>query len=221
MAINAGDSLFTIAHLAVLDLVTSFPGDLILASAALLQEACLDLTRGQFLDLAYQRRRGLTIQDYWTMIDGKTAALLGAGVQIGALLGSRDKTSGERMKTFGRLLGLAFQVKDDILGIWGDEVVTGKPIAGDLLEGKSSLPVLFGIEREPRFAERWLSGPLQREEVRDMAKLLRDCGAFDYASSEGKRLTDEALAALDSAGPRGAAGSAIHELTLQLLGRAR
>ncbi len=221
MAINAGDALFTIAHLAILDVRKSFAAELVIKSAAILQQACLDLTRGQFMDLAYQRKSGLTVEDYWPMIEGKTAALLAAGAQIGALLGSEDEAIASRFHTFARLLGLAFQVQDDILGIWGDEALTGKSAASDLVEGKSSLPVLYALSREPRFADRWLSAPVQPDQVPAMAKLLRETGAYDYALQECARLTDEALAALKAANPKGEAGAALVELTQQLLGRAK
>ncbi len=219
MAINAGDSLFTIAHLAILDLQESLGAHLVLKAAGILQQACLDLTRGQFMDLAYQRRAGLTVEDYWPMIEAKTAALLAAAAQIGALVGSEDEVIADRFRAFGRLVGLAFQVQDDILGIWGDEALLGKSTASDLLEGKSSLPVLYGLSHEARFAQRWLAGPLQPEEVQPMAQLLQEAGAHDYAVRECRRLTQEALDALQAAGLRGEAGEALDELTHQLLGR--
>ena len=221
MAINAGDALFTIAHLAILDVRQSFSADLVLRCAAILQQACLDLTRGQFMDLASQRKRGLGVEDYWPMIEGKTAALLASGAQVGALLGSEDELSASRYHEFARLLGLAFQVQDDILGIWGDEALTGKSAASDLVEGKSSLPVLYALNREPQFAERWLVAPVKPEEVPALAKLLKDAGAYDYAMLECARLTDEALAALQLVNPGGEAGRALFELARQLLGRTK
>lgn len=221
MAINAGDALFAIAHLAVLDLSKSFTADLVVRAASILQRACLDLTRGQYLDLASQRKPGLSIQDYWSMIEGKTAALLAAATEIGALLGSQTDTTAKRMKSFGRLLGLAFQVQDDILGIWGDAALMGKSTASDLVEGKSSLPVLYAIDREPTFAKRWFAAPLRPDEVPATAQRLKDCGAYDYAAQECQRLTDEALTALTSAGPGGEAGESLQDLARQLLGRGK
>ncbi len=221
MAINVGDALFAIAHLAVLELGENIGADLAARAATILQQACLDLTRGQYLDLAFQRKRGLTLEDYWTMIEGKTAALLAAGAEIGCLIGSRDTSAAQRMKKFGRLLGLAFQVQDDILGIWGDQALLGKSTASDLIEGKSSLPVLYAVEREPEFAERWLAAPLRPEDVVETAQLIKDCGGYDYAVQEGQRLTDEALTVLAAAGVRGEAGEALRDLTQQLLGRGK
>ena len=219
MAINAGDALFTIAHLAMLDVQKSFGADLATKSAAILQRACLDLTRGQYLDLAFQHLRGLCVEDYWPMIEGKTAALLAAGAQIGALLASGDDASADRFRDFARLLGLAFQVQDDILGIWGDEVLTGKSAASDLVEGKCSLPVIYGLARAPQFAERWFSAPVEPDEVPALAEQLKVAGAYDYATQECARLTREALAGLDAAKPKGEAGAALVELAHQLLAR--
>lgn len=221
MAINAGDALFAVAHLAVLDLSASVGAETKLSASRILQQACLDLTRGQFLDLANPRKPGVTIQDYWTMIEGKTAALIAAGTEIGALIGSHDAEIAARMKSFGRLLGLAFQVQDDILGIWGDQALIGKSTASDLVEGKSSLPILYAIQREPGFAERWFAAPLRPDEVSGAAQLLKDCGAYDYAVQERERLTDEALTALAKAGPAGETGAVLAELTQQLLDRSK
>ncbi len=220
MAINAGDALLTIAHLAMLDLKAAFRSDIVLRCAAILQQACLDLTLGQFMDLASQRQSGLTLEDYWAMVGGKTAALLSASAQIGALLVSEDEATAQRFGDFGRALGLAFQVQDDILGIWGDEALTGKSTASDLVEGKSSLPILYGMSRDARFAERWLAGPLGVEEVPAMAQRLSDAGARDYALQECHRLTEDALAILRASRVKGPAGAALVELTSNLAGRA-
>lgn len=219
MAINVGDALFSIAHQAVLDLRANYDAATVLKIARILQEACLDLTRGQYMDLAYQRRIGLSIQDYWLMIEGKTAALLAAGAQIGAVAGGADAPLETQYRTIGRLLGLAFQVQDDMLGIWGDEALTGKSVASDLVEGKSSLPVLYAMSKDPAFAQRWISAPVRTDEVTRVARFLRDAGAYDYSVGEGKRLTDQALATLRSVKPQGEAGEALFELTQQLLGR--
>ncbi len=221
MAINAGDALFAIAHLSVLDLQATYNPAIALEAAKVLQQACLDLTRGQFLDIAHQRTHGLTESDYWVMVEGKTAALLAAGAEIGALLGSRDMATAAKMREFGRALGLAFQVQDDILGIWGDESDTGKSAVSDLVEGKSSLPVLYGLRRDKEFARRWLASPLTPDEVPAIAAQLRESGAYEFASQEGQRLTEAALGALEEAKPQGQAAEALRELARQLLGRSK
>src|SRR5262245_35325878 len=126
MAINVGDALFVISNQAIMDLEENYPAGRVAQAAQILHNTCLDLTCGQFLDMSYEERTDLGVEDYWPMVAGKTAALLSASCHIGALLGGADDAKQEAYRSFGHYLGLAFQVQDDILGIWGDEFQTGK-----------------------------------------------------------------------------------------------
>ncbi len=218
-AINVGDVLFVIANQAMLDLVKSYPTEIVVRAAGCLQDTCLALTRGQFLDMSYEKRNDVRIDDYWPMIEDKTAALISACTQIGAILGNADETMIEQYCIFGRDLGLAFQVQDDILGVWGDEALTGKSAASDLAEGKNSLPVLYGLSQQGRFAQRWAASAISPDEVAGVAKMLADEGAFEFARGESKRLTDQALRALKKAKPHGEAGQALTDLARKLLNR--
>ena len=116
-------------------------------------------------------------------------------------------------------MGLAFQVQDDILGIWGDESATGKSAASDLIEGKNSLPVLYGLEQNGQFEARWRSGPISAEDVENVAKMLIDEGAKEYAEKASAEQTQKALTHLKDANPRGEAGELIVKLTNKLLNR--
>jgi geranylgeranyl diphosphate synthase type I len=219
MAINAGDALFVLANQAILDLAGSYAPEVVLRAAGLLQETCLALTGGQFLDMSFEKRRDLTVEDYWRMISGKTAALLAASTEIGALLGGANEAAAADYRTFGYELGLAFQVHDDLLGIWGDEGQTGKSVTSDLVEGKNSLPVLYGLGRGGEFAARWGRAPIQPEEAAQLAELLAQDGARAHAQQEALRLTGQALHALERANPLGPAGIALAEVTDKLLNR--
>ncbi len=219
MAINVGDALFVIAYQAAMDLHKSHPAEIVVRAASILQEACLSLTRGQYLDMSYEERNDLTLEDYWPMVGGKTSALLSACTQIGALLGNAGKEEQEAYRQFGYHLGLAFQVQDDILGIWGDEAITGKSTASDLVEGKNSLPVLYALGRQEKFAERWKRGPITAAEVREVAGLLDREGSKTYAQEIAERETQTALECLSKANPRGAAGESMLELANMLLKR--
>ncbi len=219
MAINAGDALFVLANQAVLDLAKNYPAETVVRVAGILQDACLNLTRGQFLDMSSEKRTDLTLEEYWIIIEGKTAALLAACAHIGAILGGADEATINRYDVFGRDLGLAFQVQDDILGIWGDEALTGKSAASDLVQGKNSLPILYGVLQKGRFAERWARRAIDPEEVAELAQTLTQEGAYRFAQAESKRLTDRALTALREADPRGEAGEALAELANRLLHR--
>ncbi len=219
MAINVGDALFVISNQALLDLTKTYSADTVLRAASILQDACLDLTRGQFLDMSYEERSDLTIEDYFPMIGGKTSALLSACTHIGALLGGASATEQESYRQFGFHLGLAFQIQDDILGVWGDEALTGKSAASDLVEGKNSLPTLYGLGKQGAFAKRWKQGAIRINEVKAVAKQLEDEGAKNYAEEIAAQETHQALEYLRRANPQGAADEAIFELANVLLNR--
>ncbi len=219
MAINVGDALFVLSNQAIVDLQENYSAEIVVKAAEILHNTCLDLTRGQFLDMSYEERNDLKVEDYWPMIAGKTAALLSACCHLGALLGSADEEKQEAYRSFGHYLGLAFQVQDDILGIWGNETVTGKSVASDLVEGKNSLPVLVGLSANKKFAERWRKGSIKPEEVEELANTLSTEGGYDSAYEASKQMTDLALLNLREADPQGEAGEALFELADKLLKR--
>jgi len=219
LAINIGDALFVISNQAVMDLKNSYPAEVVIKAAEILHNTCLDLTRGQYLDMSYEERKDLGVEDYWPMISGKTAALISACCHIGALLGSADDEKQDAYRSFGQYLGLAFQVQDDILGIWGDEKITGKSVASDLVEGKNSFPVLAGLDKKGGFAEHWAKGPIQPHEVDEVARLLAVDGGLLAAQEAAKQMTDLALTSLREADPQGEAGEALFGLANKLLNR--
>jgi geranylgeranyl diphosphate synthase type I len=219
MAINVGDTLFVMSNQAIIDIKKSYPAETVVKAAEILHNTCLELTRGQFLDMSYEERNDLSVEDYWPMIAGKTAALLSGCCHIGALLGGADEAQQDAYRAFGHYLGLAFQVQDDILGIWGDEALTGKSAASDLIEGKNSLPVLAGLGANGRFAARWKQGPIRASEVQELARVLASEGGYETATDAAKQMTDLALMSLREADPQGEAGDALFELADRLMKR--
>ena len=211
-AINAGDGMFILGNMAMGNLAGSYPAETILQGERLFQETCLNLTRGQHLDISYETRNDLKIGDYWQMISGKTAALIASCTDLGALFGGADEGRQLSFREFGHYLGLAFQVQDDILGIWGDEALTGKSAASDLLEGKKSLPVLYGLKKDGEFAKRWNAGPLSESDVSAMAQLLEREGARLKTQENADQMTDLSLRSLRMANPQGKAGDALFDL---------
>jgi len=220
-AINAGDALFALAF-RVLD---ALPSDQSPAwpegPTALLAAACLNLTRGQYLDLAYEGRADLDENAYWSMIEGKTAALLETAVALGAYAAGLDADTAQPYREFGRALGLAFQVWDDYLGIWGDPNRTGKSVASDLVARKNSLPVLYGLtQRDSAFAQRWRRGPIHEDEAPALAERLAETGARAYTRQQAEQWTARARAALAAAPVRDAqAHAALQALADALLHR--
>lgn len=218
-AINAGDAMFTVAHLSLLGLAETASARAALEANRILQKTCLHLTQGQYLDISYEARGDLNLAAYWPMVGGKTAALLAACTELGALAAQAPEARQAAYRQFGWTLGLAFQAQDDLLGIWGDSAVTGKSADSDLVSGKKSLPVLFGLEQNGPFARRWREGPINGEQVADLARQLEAEGARQYTQERANALTDQALEALEKAQPEGEAGRALKELAAQLLKR--
>ena len=169
--------------------------------------------------MSYEERNDLGVEDYWPMIANKTAALLSACCHIGSILGGAEESKQDAYRSFGHALGMAFQVQDDILGIWGDEAITGKSVASDLVESKKSLPVLHGLSQGGKFAKRWAAGPIQPDEVEEIAQLLAAEGSYEYTHGMSRQLTTLALNSLREADPQGEAGEALMELANKLIKR--
>src|SRR5690606_37556780 len=110
-------------------------------------QAALRILEGQVLDLRYEDRWDIGVDDYLRMISGKTAAIIGFAAWSGATLAGVTAERGEAFRNVGRSLGLGFQVRDDMLGIWGESSVTGKPAADDIRRRKKSLPIIALAER--------------------------------------------------------------------------
>lgn len=218
-AINVGDAMFTLAHLEMLRLGKTAEPVVALQAAVLLQETCLKLTQGQFLDISYEKRFDLSLEAYWLMVSGKTAALLAACTGLGALTAGVRFESLEHYQDFGRNLGLAFQAQDDLLGIWGDAELTGKSSESDLVTGKKTLPVVFGLEQKKDFAQRWSAGPITPDEVPSLARLLETEGAREYTQQAADHFTQKAQESLAAARPLDEAGAALRELADMLLSR--
>ncbi len=214
LAINVGDALFTLANLAIFDICEPA---ICVRAARILLEAGLHLTQGQHLDISYENEQNLSEANYWPMIHGKTAALLAACTELGAVTGRAEPETCAHYRLFGTYLGLAFQVYDDYLGIWGEPAMTGKSTASDLVSGKKSLPVLYGLSKQGTFARRWRHGPVPPEAVQELAAQLEAEGAHGYVQSVAADLTTKAINSLDQANPQGEAGTALRELANQLL----
>lgn len=218
-AINTGDSLFSIAHLTMVKLEETSSTTTAFIAAKIIQKTCLELTQGQYLDISYENRHDLAIDDYWSMITGKTAALIAACCKIGALIATATEEKQAFYQTFGLKLGLAFQVLDDLLGIWGDAEMLGKSNLSDLVTRKKTLPILYGLNQQGLFFERWEREEIKPAEVPEIAKQLENEGARDYTQEIADQLTKEALESLDKAAPVGDAGIALRQLASQLLQR--
>jgi geranylgeranyl diphosphate synthase, type I len=218
-AINTGDAMLSLAHLAIYDLQPKLPDAVVLQSARILQRTCLELTQGQFLDISYENRKDITLDAYWQMVAGKTAALLACCCELGALIGGGSAEAVSKYYQFGWNLGLAFQALDDILGIWGDVNQTGKSSISDLASGKKTLPVLFGLSQRGEFFSRWSDKPIEPQEIPIATQVLLSEGAMEFTQQHADRLTEQAQTALLLTRPNEKAGQELLQLANSLLAR--
>lgn len=220
-AINVGDALFTLAHLALLNLTQhDLPPTTIIEISRLFGETCLSLTEGQFLDMQFEQRADVTAQEYLQMIAGKTTALLAASCQIGAMVANAYC---EPYYQFGHALGLAFQLEDDLLGIWGEESRTGKSASSDILQKKKSLPVILGLTAShpegQQLRDLYEREVMRVEDVAEVQQLLESLGTREETARQARKAHDEALAILRRLEATGAQVSLLQAFAETLLER--
>ncbi|HWH37093.1 MAG TPA: polyprenyl synthetase family protein [Candidatus Limnocylindrales bacterium] len=205
-AINAGDTLFTLSRLALHRLTElGFPDAKVLALVRLYDETCLALCEGQFMDIwSAERAERMSVDFYFDMIGRKTAALIAASVQAGAMLATDDQAVIDAYRGFGWSLGIAFQLNDDLLGIWGDEARTGKE-PSDLAKHKKTLPVIYALENaDPadaaRLREILAADEPSDAEVAEARALIERAGGREYTRGRARAEREEALRRLEGSG---------------------
>lgn len=200
-AILTGDALLALAQEVLLDcgLPTAAP------AAGLLARTTRRLIHGQVQDMAFEQRRHVTVEECLEMAGGKTGALLAASAAIGALLAGAPQPAVDALALYGEQVGLAFQLTDDILGIWGDPATTGKSVHSDLRARKKSLPVAYALDQGGTLGVElaaWLAVPGDPgpAELRRAAGLIEAAGGRAWAQAEAARRMALGEAALRGAG---------------------
>ncbi len=221
-ALNAGDTLFTLAHLALFRLTDrGVPSETVLSALRILLTACLRLTEGQFLDLRFEGEEKVSVEDHLFMVARKTAELLSVAGELGALVAGAPADVRQRMRALGYHAGIAFQIQDDILGIWGDPAVTGKPVGSDLRRGKKTFPVLYALSREPGLRHLLPDIACSTDNLQAAMVLLHRSGAQEAARERVLEEADRAVQAVGEAGLSGPAADALADLVQQLAFRNR
>ncbi|MCX7790127.1 MAG: polyprenyl synthetase family protein [Chloroflexaceae bacterium] len=226
--INVGDGMFVIAHLAIHRLADAgVAAERALRVLRRFDEIILQICEGQYLDLSYEGDLTITPEDYLAMIGRKTAALIAGACELGALVAGAPPDTAAALAAFGRSLGLAFQIEDDLLGIWGLPEVTGKPAAADLYRRKVSLPVVHALATSA--ARATLAGLYAQPEMDDQAVqsalgILDAAGSRAYCATVAAEHHAAAFAALDRLGPgdtpdAAAARARLRALAESLIGR--
>lgn len=166
----------------------------------------IEICKGQQYDMDFEEREHVSVAEYIEMIRLKTAVLLGAALRLGALAAGAYDSDAQILDEVGQALGLAFQIQDDYLDVYGDEKTFGKPIGGDIMNGKKTLMLLYTqakLEREDR-AEldrlMQLGQEHKEERISGVRRLYDKAGTPIYAQHEIERLTQEALTKLRGLG---------------------
>jgi len=218
-AINTGDAMFALASLALTRLEETCSVEIAHQANLIFQSTALRLTQGQHLDISFENLNEVELENYWQMVGGKTAALLAFSLEVGALCAGVSPEKQSKFHDFGHYLGMAFQVQDDILGIWGDEELIGKSTTGDLVVRKKTLPVLYGLGQKKAFYQAWQNDNITPDLALEMAQFLEVEGGRAYAQSNADRLTNLALNSLENTEPEGYAAQILQELAQKLLKR--
>jgi geranylgeranyl diphosphate synthase type I len=155
-AINAGAALEALVTGAVVELLPPRQADRLRPALLLLTDTMVSLCRGQALDLQFEQRVDVTVDEYVAMTELKTARLFECAARLGGIAAACSAPVLERAGAFGLHLGQAYQVIDDMQGIWGRPRALGKPVGSDLRNGKKTLPILLALHRGPAAARRQL-----------------------------------------------------------------
>lgn len=201
-AINAGDAIHALARLSVMKLQDNDVADeKVLEALAMLDRATLQFCEGQHQDLTYQERLTISEGTYLKMVENKAGALLGCTLALGAFLGGADANIVSAFDEAGRKLGMAFQVRRDLLDLWPMDD-NAQAFSSDVLNKKKSLPVIQGFaasepSKKRELGNYYLKRVLEPQDAKEVAEVLERLGARQYAEEMTQRLVDEALSLLD------------------------
>ncbi len=201
-AINVGDGMHVFANLAALMLrKRSVTDSKVVDVLGILNETVLTLCEGQYMDISFETRQNVTSREYLDMIYRKTAALIESATYVGAVLASEDRGAIKNFRDFGRDLGMAFQIRDDIIGTWRESRKTGKPKGSDILNKKKTLPVIYAFENSTPDERKnlemiYAKERLNKGDVDRVIALMEEKGAHDYAVKTAGEYEKKALAAL-------------------------
>ncbi len=196
LAILAGDVLFSKAFQIISNSRLSDSATTQLVSR--LAKACVDICEGQLLDIKMAEERKIPSQaDYITMIGKKTAALFDVSCAMGAICASNKSKDISNLSSFGRNLGIAFQITDDLIGVMGDPKVTKKPVGNDLREGKKSLPILMAIKLAKGKDKKIIlkafgNSKVTRKDLNKAVEVIRSLGIEESVRKQAQKYSEKA-----------------------------
>ncbi|MGE3962275.1 MAG: polyprenyl synthetase family protein [Dehalococcoidia bacterium] len=204
-AINTGDGMFVVSRLASYRMIeTGAEPERVIHVMREIDEACLRLVEGQYLDMSFETRDDVTLDEYLAMAGGKTAAMFAAPFAAGAILAGASEATVAALRSYGRHVGLAFQMVDDVLGIWGDPAVTGKPVGDDLSARKMTYPVILGLSADDEagaaLRAAYRTPPAPNDRIDAMARWVEASGARDATEAKAREELRQAMDALTGSG---------------------
>ena len=223
-AINAGDGLHALSRSVLMRLCDAgVSDDTVLEALRSLDQACLTLCEGQYMDLTYQDQLMVSEADYLDMIRRKSGALAGCSARIGALAVGAEEDTSNALRQWGEQLGMALQVRNDITDLWGARGDGFTP--SNVLNKKKSLPLIHALQHAPTTAKRELGGiymkrVLEPDDSGRIVAILDDAGSRGYAEGCVERLLDDARAALSSESVRLRRPEALQQATEWIIGGA-
>ena len=203
IAILAGDVLFSKAYQIIIS-KTKLPENQLNNLVLKLSNACVDVCEGQLLDIKMANSKKIpTQQQYIKMIEKKTSALFDVSCSMGAICAKAKKQDIDNLSTFGKNLGIAFQITDDLIGVMGDSKITKKPVGNDLREGKKSLPILLALKKAKGKDKKILwktfgNSKVSKNEINKAVDVIRSLGIEDNVRNQALLYADKAKKSLNN-----------------------
>ena len=217
-AILSGDTMLTLATGYVADVEATKLREVL----DTFNRMAIDVYEGQQLDMDFENADNIALDDYLEMIEGKTGSLLGAAVKIGALIGGASEEDARLMYEYGVMTGLAFQIQDDWLDTFGDATTFGKPIGGDILNGKKTYLYVAALAEGGQTAEALRAAfnmPASDMKVKTVTRLYEKIGAGDKCKKAVGHYSSKALKALNATSLPEEKKEAFRKLAEKLIGR--
>jgi geranylgeranyl diphosphate synthase type II len=220
-AILSGDVMAFVAN----DCILQAPPDKLLKVFRVYNKAAVEVCVGQQLDMDYEKAAIVTQEEYLRMIELKTAVLVAAAVKTGAIIGGGDDRESDYLYEFGRNLGMAFQVQDDLLDVWGDTMVFGKARGGDIVANKKTFPFVKALEvasgRQEKQLHELFSGKEQDAEtkIRKVTELYEQLNVRDITETLAYDYINKAFGFLQKVTVDEARKKEMTNLAISLIGR--
>lgn len=201
-AIAAGNAMRVVADQTLASLVNAgLSASSAVAASNELTRRYLEMIEGQYLDMSFESADDVTTDQYLDMIGRKTGALIEAAMYLGSIVATGDASAAKAFGACGRRLGLAFQVRDDLLGVWGNPMATGKAVGADIRRKKKSMPVVFLFQRASKADRAWLDQAYAADEVAGadverVLDILDGLGARTYVQETAERQAEQAVDAI-------------------------